>query len=427
EIKKFLAEHYQYVAVAALFLILVIVLIIFSVQRNKNGSIAATEVKETEVVSTEPIPVPEDVDLKQNAFEEINSFFTGYFRALAAGDFDTLSSLGETLSDDDKAKKTVRASYTEDYENMSCYTVDGPEENTYIVFVYYEIKFKNIDTLAPGLSTFYLVKDGSSYRLKSIASLPDNEKDYITNIAGGNEVQSLLEAVDTLYQKNTESDPTLAAFMTSLQTKIDATDATTIAEMEADATESAEVAKVRVTTTDTVNVRSTPSESGEKVGTAMKGDSFIRISEENGWSKIEYRDTEAYVKSDFLTTAQGDTVVAGQVNGESVTPSTEETTAPAETEKEKEKEKEKDKDKDKEKDKDKKESSDNSSKSSVSGKTAVVSEPISVRGEASTDAAKIGSAYKGGRYKIYGEENGWYKIDYNGVTGYVRADLVSVE
>ena len=129
EIKKFVTEHYQYVAVGVLFLLLVIVLIVFSINKGGSGKEKAKKEAE-ETVSTEPIPVPDDMQLEQNAYEDINSFFTKYYTALAEGDFDTLASMGESLDDDVKAKRSVRASYTEDYENMSCYTVAGPEKDT---------------------------------------------------------------------------------------------------------------------------------------------------------------------------------------------------------------------------------------------------------------------------------------------------------
>ncbi|XME02674.1 SH3 domain-containing protein [Lachnospiraceae bacterium C1.1] len=415
EIKKFVTEHYQYVAVGVLFVLLVIVLIVFSLHRASSGEESKKDSEDaTETVSTEPIPVPDDIQLEQNAYEEINSFFTKYYNALAEADFDTLADMGEVLDDDVKAKRTVRAGYTEDYENMSCYTVEGPESDSYIVFVYYEIKFKNIDTLAPGLSTFFIIKDGDSFKLKDIGSLPDNEKEYITEVASSDDVQKLLEDVDVLYQKNTEADATLAAFMTSLQTKIDAADASSIAADTA-STEADESATVRVTTTDTVNVRSTPDTNGEKIGTAMAGDSFIRLSEENGWSKIQYKDTEAYILSEYLTTAQGDTVVAGQINGEDVNAEDAEAAENNEAEAEAEPEEAQEET----------ETTDNSSSST--GKKVYVSEAISVRGGASTDSEKIGSAYNGDTYSITGEDGDWYKIDYKGSTGYVRKDVVTVK
>ena len=415
EIKKFVTEHYQYVAVGVLFVLLVIVLIVFSLHRGSSGEESKKDSEDaTETVSTEPIPVPDDIQLEQNAYEEINSFFTKYYNALAEADFDTLADMGEVLDDDVKAKRTVRAGYTEDYENMSCYTIEGPESDSYIVFVYYEIKFKNIDTLAPGLSTFFIIKDGDSFKLKDIGSLPDNEKEYITEVASSDDVQKLLEDVDVLYQKNTEADATLAAFMTSLQTKIDAADASSIAADTA-STEADESATVRVTTTDTVNVRSTPDTNGEKIGTAMAGDSFIRLSEENGWSKIQYKDTEAYILSEYLTTAQGDTVVAGQINGEDVNAEDAEAAENNEAEAEAEPEEAQEET----------ETTDNSSSST--GKKVYVSEAISVRGGASTDSEKIGSAYNGDTYSITGEDGDWYKIDYKGSTGYVRKDVVTVK
>ena len=42
----------------------------------------------------------------------------------------------------------------------------------------------------------------------------------------------------------------------------------------------------------------------EKLGTFSAGDSVTVISSENGWSKIDYNGTEAYVASDYLSDTQ---------------------------------------------------------------------------------------------------------------------------
>ena len=196
--------------------------------------------------------------------------------------------------------------------------------------------------------------------------------------------------------------------MTSLQTKIDAADASSAAAGTEEAA-AEEQATVRVTTTDTVKVRATPDTNGEQLGTAAKGDSFTRLSEENGWSKVQYKDGEAYISSDFLTTAQGDTVVAGQIAGDEAAANTANTETQQETNTAAEQPA----------------NTDNSSSST--GKKVQVSEPISVRSAASTESNKIGSAYAGDSYKITGEDGDWYKIDYKGSTGYVRKDLVTVK
>jgi len=403
DIKEFIIDHYQYFAVGVLFVVLVVVLVVFSIRRkdsDKSKEAAATEkTEDTDSLGTEPIPVPESVKLEQNAYEDINSFFNEYYDAVAEGDTDKMAEMGNTLDEEDKAKIQVKAGYTEDYENMSCYTKPGPESNSYIVFVYYEIKYKNIDSLAPGLSTFYLCTNADgSYYLKDIGSLPQNMKDYITEIANQSDVQNLLAEVDKLYATNTESDPTLAAFMDSLQTKSESAaakvrDSGGTAEEVAEENATDNGAEVRVKTTDAVRIRSgATTEEDNVIGQAAAGDTFVRVSEDGEWSKIKYKDGEAYIKSEFLTTAEGDTVVSGEVQTAEGNQDGEEAAAPAPA-----------------------------AETAASGKITV-NEAVTIRSGASTDSSKLGSAYKGDRYDLTGETDGWYKINYNGQAAYIKSD-----
>ncbi len=403
DIKEFIIDHYQYFAVGVLFVVLVVVLVVFSIRRkdsDKSKEVAATEkTEDTDSLGTEPIPVPESAKLEQNAYEDINSFFNEYYDAVAEGDTDKMAEMGNTLDEEDKAKIQVKAGYTEDYENMSCYTKPGPESNSYIVFVYYEIKYKNIDSLAPGLSTFYLCTNADgSYYLKDIGSLPQNMKDYITEIANQSDVQNLLAEVDKLYATNTESDPTLAAFMDSLQTKSESA-AAKVRDNGGTAEEVAEEhatdngAEVRVKTTDAVRIRSgATTEEDNVIGQAAAGDTFVRVSEDGEWSKIKYKDGEAYIKSEFLTTAEGDTVVSGEVQTAEGNQDGEEAAAPAPA-----------------------------AETAASGKITV-NEAVTIRSGASTDSSKLGSAYKGDKYELTGETDGWYKINYNGQAAYIKSD-----
>ena len=404
DIKEFIIDHYQYFAVGVLFIVLVIVLVVFSIHRKdsdkKADTVATESVEDTDSLGTEPIPVPEGAKLEQNAYEEINSFFNEYYDAVAGGDTDNMAEMGNTLDEEDKAKIQVKAGYTEDYENMSCYTKPGPEDNSYIVFVYYEIKYKNIDSLAPGLSTFYLCTNADgSYYLKDIGSLPQNMKDYITEIANQSDVQNLLAEVDKLYATNTESDPTLAAFMDSLQTKSESAAAKVrdnggTAEEVAEENATDNGAEVRVKTTDAVRIRSgATTEEDNVIGQAAAGDTFVRVSEDGEWSKIKYKDGEAFIKSEYLTTAEGDTVVGGEVqNAEGNQGGEEEAAAPAPA-----------------------------AETAASGKITV-NEAVTIRSGASTDSSKLGSAYKGDKYDLTGETDGWYKINYNGQAAYIKSD-----
>lgn len=50
--------------------------------------------------------------------------------------------------------------YVSAYSDIECYTKEGQYENTYVVYAYYQTEYKNIDTPAPSITRFYVVRDG---------------------------------------------------------------------------------------------------------------------------------------------------------------------------------------------------------------------------------------------------------------------------
>lgn len=58
--------------------------------------------------------------------------------------------------------------------------------------------------------------------------------------------------------------------------------------------------------------------------------------------------------------------------------------------------------------------------------TVKVSTDLNVRASDSTSSKIIGKLYNGNKLSITGSANGWYKISYNGSTGWVSSDYVTV-
>lgn len=126
-----------------------------------------TEIAVTEAaiptLSPTPSPVPTQIpvyDLEKDAYPEIKTLFEKYFEAKGVADRDTLKSL---LSDptqiESQEKLQEKTEYIEAYSNIVPYTKKGIEKGTYIVYVYHEIKFISINTVAPGLSKYYVITD----------------------------------------------------------------------------------------------------------------------------------------------------------------------------------------------------------------------------------------------------------------------------
>ena len=105
--------------------------------------------------------------------------------------------LSRLLCDTELVSGALKSSeYVESYENIICYTVPGIADNTYIAYVYYEIKFIGIDTKAPSMIRLYICqnKDGSLY-------IDKNAKDgeiaaYLQEVAGWESVRELVANVN---------------------------------------------------------------------------------------------------------------------------------------------------------------------------------------------------------------------------------------
>ncbi len=391
DFRDFVLGHYQYFIVGILFVILVIVLAVFSHRHKDDKPKEAKQEEESETVDVEAethtdenaeIPLTTE-GLQVDAVPEVNELINTYFTAMASGDITTLEGICSSLDDAAKIRIIERAKYTESYEDLKCYTKPGPVDQSYIVFAYYQIKFLNIDTKAPGLSSLYVCTnpDGSLYVYNG--DLPENISAYIKGVAAQEDVVALLSQVDSEYSAAVEQDKTLKAFMDALPSKLDEAVANQLASgvPVQSGTSEGETATVEVPvmTTDAVRIRSSADDSGtgNVIGKAAKGDTFTRIGEEGNWSKIKYKDTTAYIRSDYLTTADNSTGGGTAEGG--------------------------------------------------SAGTVTVNDSIRVRSSMSTDTTDnvIGKASSGDTFPLKGESDGWYQIDYKGQTAYISSDYAT--
>lgn len=172
--------------------------------------------EETPTLSPTPSPVPTQIpvyDLEKDAYPEIKTLFEKYFTAKGIADRDTLKSL---LSDptqiESQEKLQEKTEYIEEYSNIVPYTKKGIEEGTYIVYVYHEIKFISINTVAPGLSKYYVITDDSG-NLKICSDELDAElKAYIDAREADEDVKALYELTDKKSDKAKAKDEDLRTF-----------------------------------------------------------------------------------------------------------------------------------------------------------------------------------------------------------------------
>lgn len=179
-----------------------------------------TETAETSEAASET----EDASLvRQYNDEYMTKLFQDYFDARLQADTDTLYRLtGVTNQTEEqtallKSQLTTQAGYIEAYQDIEQYAAGGLEENTKLVFVTYNVKFRRVDTLAPGIMYCYVkVNDQNEFEIVENLT-PEQTKfvnSYITEHA---EVQELITATNSRLLEAISSDQRLAVIYDAIQ------------------------------------------------------------------------------------------------------------------------------------------------------------------------------------------------------------------
>lgn len=377
---ELLEGYYRYILVGVLFIVLVIIL--FSLSK-KHGADTFDISESTSITS----PVSEssnaisltDESVKINAYPGINVLMKEYFSAMASGDVSTLKEICSRLDENAEKRVSAKAKYTESYDDIVCYTKPGPFPDSYIVLAKYNVKYINIDTLAPGISTLLVCENPNGDFYVFNDELEENAATYIKSVVTQEDVIDVLSKTDTEYSNAVSQNKSLKAFMDTLPARIDedilnmSEAATKDNDAEGDDTTEIEVKVIK----SDVRIRSEPDTSSNKniIGTAAKDEVYMKLGEEDGWSKIKYKDTTGYIRSDMLSTV--------------------ETSAADETDKK------------------------NVSDSYIE----IVDNGVRVRSSPNIEKDNIiGAVNMGETYDLISEKEGWYQIEYKGLNGYIKAD-----
>ncbi len=180
-----------------------------------QGDITAAVTPTITVAPTKaPLPV---YDIEKDAYPDIKKLFKKFYEAKNDRDVDAIKELlsdpTKVDSQDELQKKTE---YIEEYSDITTYTKKGFLDNTYIVYVYHEIKFTGISTPAPGLSKFYVVT-GEDGKLKIFSGEMDEEtKAYYDARNNDEDVAELIEMTDKKSDEAIKSDEDLQSFWESI-------------------------------------------------------------------------------------------------------------------------------------------------------------------------------------------------------------------
>ncbi|MDE7282487.1 MAG: SH3 domain-containing protein [Lachnospiraceae bacterium] len=386
----------------------VIITIVISVSANKREEELGEGVEVNNIVDDETNGGESDdvqeILLKENDSPEIKELIENYYAAQVTGDMDAIRALVDILDDSEAIRIEETSKYIESFPALDIYTKPGPVENSYLVYISLKEKFRDYDNPIPGMEVYYVCVDESGrYYICNSDNGDESELEYIRIASLQDDVIDLSNKINVEYNNMVADDEDLKQFLSDFKAEIEKKVGEMLVMAEAnnatedggedtpdDGEETPQSVTVvtRVKAIDVVNIRSSDSETADKLGKAAIGDEFKLIEKiDNGWSKVEYEGKSAYIKSMYL-----EDVEFAEVDTETETPANTQVGSDA-----------------------------------VTG-TVTATANVRIRSEASETSEKLGLAYKGQKLDLIAhQDDGWTRIRYNGHVAYVKSDYVKSE
>ncbi len=291
--------------------ILIVAISVAAALITQEGSVLANEETAIETEVETVTANSADNPLIADQYPEVNELVMTYLNALANGDVDTYGSITNNMTDITKIRVTELGKYIESFPAYNVFTKIGPAEGSYIVFVAVRAQLTGLEELMPGIYNLYICSDENGKLYINEDTVTDEEQSYIEAVNADSRVADLQQDFNEEYEALLKDNENVRKYIELMNNEIRGAVGAALANATAEnGTENPENtnsdptvlhSNCQAVTMDTINVRSSDSETADKIGKITKGTTVdvieVRV---NGWTKITFEGKEAYIKTDYL-------------------------------------------------------------------------------------------------------------------------------
>lgn len=212
--------------------------VVASLAEEGSDDIEGESVGVDETAKVELVGQPGDGELRMDVYPAINELVKKYMSAKVACDYETIRTLVSDSSIIDEDDLRAKSEYIEDYRNIVCYTLNGPTEDSFVVYVYEDLKILNVNTLAPGMTRLYIKLDESGNPYIYLGAIDDETQKFIEETSSNQAVIDIINTVNTKLDEAVTKDEDLKKFVAERSNETTTEDATSSDEKAADSKDS---------------------------------------------------------------------------------------------------------------------------------------------------------------------------------------------
>lgn len=148
---------------------------------------------------------------------ELENLVGRYFAAKQQVDMDAIETCVSDVKQVEEKKLLAESEYVESYENIQCKVLDASKEGAYRVYVYYEVKIYDIDTLLPSLTALYVTMDENDTFQIYLGTLGSEEQQCVDELDESDQVKELITTVQNRLSDVLSSDSEAQDFFEMLE------------------------------------------------------------------------------------------------------------------------------------------------------------------------------------------------------------------
>lgn len=181
-------------------------------EETTQSQITAAVQEETTAIESETVIS----ELQKDAYPEIQELMEKYFEAKLNCDVTALGQLVypmegytvEGLENDLGIPESELFRRVEDFQNIVCYTKPGLLQGTYVVWVYYETKYVNVETAAPCMFKAYVCTDDTGVYIYN-GVIEGEISNYLDEVSQDEDVVALVNSVNQQLEEACNHDADL--------------------------------------------------------------------------------------------------------------------------------------------------------------------------------------------------------------------------
>lgn len=147
----------------------------------------------------------------------ISALVSAYFDAKQRVDLDKLAEYVSDIDRVDNKRLVAEAEYIEEYKNIECTVKKGYNAGTYRVYVYYDVKVYNIDTLVPSLTALFIKADGNGDFKIYLGTIDGKEQETVDKLDNSDEIKKIAGSVQKKLEEIVSSNEDVRDFYEMLE------------------------------------------------------------------------------------------------------------------------------------------------------------------------------------------------------------------